>query len=201
MTAMEMETEMASRLDTGRMAKAIADGRKDELLIDCARLVAVHYGKMVERFSALEGRPVSAHNNKTLFLEGIDLWCRKVFFGQAPQGPETDDPREVVAWWMGPFYEALELHDPAEYRVRRAGHAPVFVGRPEDAQCVMLALCASVEVAPIRIRLGLKDGRPERAWGFVHADRNWYDTDISVPSFVLGDHMEFPEYQEVEVPL
>jgi hypothetical protein len=188
--------------DVGRLTRAVVAGRKDELLIDCARLVAVHYGKMIEHFSGLEKRPISAHNNKTLFLEGLDLWSRARFFADRNRGGrETENPREVVAAAMEPFYDALELDDPARWRPRGPRRPPAYVGDPADAQCAMLALCASLDITPVRLRFGIRDGSPERMWGRVQADGEWYDSDIADPSLALGERADFPEYREVEVPL
>lgn len=186
--------------DTERMANAIVQGRKDPLLIDCARLLATHYGKMIEHFSGLEKKPMSAHNNKTLFLDGLDLWCRSRFAGRnGNQGVEN--PRELAAWVMEPNYEALSLADPSQYRMKARGEPPAYVGSPDDATSCMLALCATLDIAPIRIRLGIRDGKAVRAWGKVYADGKWYDTDINDPNLALGEFGKFDDYEEMEVPL
>lgn len=181
------------------MADVIVQARKDSLLIDFARVLAAHYGKMIEHFSGLEQRPISAHNNKTLFLEGIDIWCRSRFTRAGSQS--VTDPREIVAWTMTPYYESMALDDPAAYRGARRGQPPAYEGNPDDATALMLGLCATLDIAPIRIRLGLVEGKPVRAWGRVHADGKWYDTDINDPALALGEHQEFEDYQELEVPL
>lgn len=189
----------ARSLDTARMADIIVQARKDPLLIDFARLVAVHYGKMVEHFSGAEGKPVSAHNNKTLFLEGLDLWCRSRF-NPRNASRSTEDPREIIAQAMNPVYEALSVEDPSTYR-KSAGELPAYVGSPDDATATMLGLCATLDISPIRIRLGLQDGVPVRAWGKVYADGKWYDSDINDPALALGEAREFQDYDELEVPL
>lgn len=188
--------------DIRRLAEKVARGRKDPVLVDCARLVGVHYGKMVERMSELESRPVSVHNNKTLFLEAFDTWGR-AWLSPAPRPASgaTEDPREVFAHIMRPWYEALELDDPSTYRMGPQEPPPAYVGTPEDATCAALALSACLDVTPVRFAFGLRDGRPERMWGRVQADRKWYDTDVNEPFFVLGDRPEHPEYEEIEVPL
>ena len=189
-------------LNAGRLVQAVVQGRKDSLVIDCARLVATHYGRLVESLSEIERQPLSAHNNKTLFLEGIDLWCRALFSPAARSGGgRTSDPREVVAHVMEPWYEAMELEDPSRYRLGKRPPPPLYVGSPEEAQTFMLSMCAALDITPIHLRFGLRGGKPERMWGVVQADGKWYDTDISEASFVLGDHPKFPDYQDVEVPL
>ncbi len=199
-----MTAVKTQNLDVKRMAQAVADGRKDGLVIDVSRLLGVHYGKMVEYFSAMESRPLSAHNNKTLFLEGIDLWCRAVF---APRNAssKTSDPKVVLEAAMQPWYEAMALDDPSKFRMGRAPSIPAYEGDPADALCLELGLCACLDVTPIRLKFGgYKDGDSEtyeRVWGLVKADGNWYDTDPTDPALVLGQHAEFPHYKEVEVPL
>jgi hypothetical protein len=189
-----------TRPDTDAMAKVIVDGRKDDLLVDFARLISVHYGKMVEKFSDLEGSPVSAHNNKTLFLEAIDLWCRATFTRKTGGRP-TENPRDIIEWVMEPYYEALELEDPSQYRARSRGDQPAYSGDPDAATAIALALCACLDIQPIRIRLGIQAGEPVRAWGRVYADGKWYDTDVNDPALALGEHQEFEDYKEMEVPL
>jgi hypothetical protein len=199
----EEACDAVSEMPTGirRLAEKIANGRKDAVLVDCARLVGVHYGKMVEHFSSLEGHPVSAHNNKTLFLEGLDLWCRWLFSAPRESRGSTEDPREVVAHVMRPWYEALETDDPAAYRMPAQPPPPAYKGSPEDATCVALALNAGLDITPIRLVFGLKDGEPVRTWGKVQADGQWYDTDVNDPSLALGEKVEHEDYKEVEVPL
>lgn len=199
-----MNAVKTSGLNVNRMAKAIGDGRKDGLLIDCARLLGTHYGKMVEHFSAREGQPLSAHNNKTLFLEGIDLWCRSVFTNKKGS-TKTSDPREVVEAAMTPWYEAMSLDNPGKYRMGRLPAIPVYVGDPSDALCLELGLCACLDVTPIRLKLGgYKNGDNEvfeHVWGIVQADGNWYDTDPTDAELVMGQAREYPHYKELEVPL
>jgi hypothetical protein len=188
--------------DLRRLADKVANGRKDALLVDCARIIGVHYGKMVEHFSAREKRPVSAHNNKVLFLEGFDTWCR-AWLSPAPRAASgtTEDPREVIAHIMRPWYEALELDNPAQYQMRPQEPPPAYVGSPEDATCMVLALAACLDITPVRFAFGMRDDQPERMWGKVKADGEWYDTDVNEPFSLLGDRPDYPKYEEVEVPL
>lgn len=194
------ETTM-SEMNVKRLAKAVGDGRKDGLLIDCSRLLASNYGKMVEHFSGAEGNPVAVHNNKTLFLEGIDLWCRKMFTGQAGRVGTTEDPKEIVLAVMEPWYEAMELNDPSQYKLGRRRPLPAYTGTHEDALAVELGLAACLDVAPINLRYGLVGDRAERVWGRVKADGNWYDTDPNDARLTLGQYQEFESYEELEVPL
>jgi len=139
----------------GRLSKAVADGRKDGLLIDSARLIATHYGKMVEHFSAAEGRPMSAHNNKTLFLEGLDFWCRSIFTGQNGRSGSTEDPKQVILAAMTPWYEAMELEDPSKYRMGRKPALPLYVGSQEDVVAVELGMLACLDVGSVALRYGM----------------------------------------------
>lgn len=197
-----METPRMMTFDVGRMAEAVADARKDGLVLDCARLVCVHYSRMVEHFAALEGRPVSSHNNKTLMLEGADIWCR-AWFSDTPRAGagRTSDPYEIITHVMRPWYEALSLDDPSRYRMSHMSPPPIYTGSPEDATCVMLGMCACLDVGAIRIKLGNRGGEPRRAWGKVQADGKWYDSDVNDAGLVLGEHGKFDSYEEIEVPL
>lgn len=198
---------MTMDLDFVRMAKAVGDARRDGLLVDFARLISVHYARMVGKFSAENGNPMSSHNNKTLFLEGIDLWCRArlsgahMGLGRRAVVRSTTDPADVIEHAMKPYYEAMTLDDPSRYRMSRQEPPPLYTGNPVDALCLELGLCACLDITPIRFRVGLQDGRPERVWGRVQADEAWYDTDPAEPGFVLGDHAKYSAYREMEVPL
>lgn len=198
-----MSAVLETPMDTGvgKLAKAVADGRKDGLLIDCSRLIGIHYGKMVEHFSAAEGRPVTAHNNKTLFLEAIDYWCRSLFTGQQGRAGTTEDPKDLILSVMEPWYEAMELDDPSKYKMGRRAPLPLYVGRPEDVVAVELGLAACLDVAPIQLRYGIEGGHPRRVWGRVQADGKWYDTDPNEPGFSLGNFVEHSKYEDVEIPL
>lgn len=193
--------------DYRELAECIAAGRKDEVVIDFARLLSAHYARMVKHFSNGE---VDPHNNKALFLEASDVWCRRVFAPVRDRaamglvrtgGRKVTDPKELIEYYLTPWYEALKLEDPSQYRMRDMGPTPVYVGSEDEATCLMLSICASVDVTPIRFRVGKNGGQVARVWGKVNADGRWYDTDINDPLLVLGEHHEFEDYDEVEVPL
>lgn len=213
---MARATSDAVRFDYGRMAKIVQDARKNGIMIDFSRLICAHFGKLVEWWSAYEGRPVSAHNNKTLFLEAIDIWCRSrlcapdqtngsngsMGFRAAEQnGSWTRDPKDVIEHAMEPWYEAMALDDPSKYRMTRRSAPPAYAGSHEDAIATALGLCACLEVQPLQFRVGMKNGEPAHIWGRIQADRKWYDMDLSRPDFKLGDYMNFDSYEEVEIPL
>lgn len=195
--------------DVGRLSKAVADGRKDGLLIDCARLVATHYGKMVEHFSTQEGRPIAAHNNKTLFLEGLDYWCRAIFTGQNGRSGTTEDPKEVILAIMEPWYEAMEQDDPAKFKMSRRIAVPAYVGSQQDAIGAELGMLACLDVTPIQLRYGVNGVRigssvsdvQGKVWGRVQADGKWYDTDPMEAGFGLGNFVQHDRYEDVEIPL
>jgi hypothetical protein len=213
MRGLARATSDSIRFDYGRMAQQVQDARKDGVMIDFSRLICAHFGKMVEYWSSREGRPVSAHNNKTLFLEAIDIWCRARFCDQSGRvsmngaslgrasGTWTSSPKDVLEHAMKPFYGAMALDDPSRYRMGRQPMPPSYVGTHEDAIATALGLCACLEVQPLQFRLGINDGVPEHIWGRAHADGKWYDVDLSRPEFKLGDHLSFQSYEEVEIPL
>lgn len=193
-------------IDPAALVLKVQKARSDALMIDFSRLICAHFGKMVECYSKLDGRPVSAHNNKTLFAEAIDIWCRAAFNQgrrRDRQGVEgTPYPKEVAAYVMTPWYEAMALDDPSKYRMGpRGGALPVYTGTPADATAFELGLAACLEIYPLRIRMGLDGGEIKHVWAKLKADGKWYDSDVSNPRFRLGEHGEYPEYEEIEVPL
>jgi len=188
------------RFDYGRLAQTVQDTRKDGMLIDFARQICARFADMVKYWSGREGRPMAVHNNKTLFLEAVDIWCRKRFCNSG-SGQWTTNPVDVIKHAAGPYFAAMELDDPSRYRMPRQAPPPSYVGTHEDAIATALGLCACLEVQPLQFRVGLVNGTPEHVWGRAHADGKWYDIDFSRPEFKLGDYMEFQDYEEVEIPL
>lgn len=189
-------------IDAQRLVNQVLDGRRDELVIECSRLICAHFGRMAEQFSRNERRPIRAHNNHLLFLEAIDIFCRWHLSGIAGKwGTPTEDPREVIEHVMAPYFEALEMDDPARYRMPRQNPPPTYQGSDADAACMALALCASVDVTPLRLRFGLENDEPQRVWGQAYVDDRWYDIDVVKPDLRLGEHEKFESYREVDIPL
>lgn len=127
------------RFEVGRMAKFVAEARGDAVVIDCARLAASHWAKMVEEMSARAGNPVSAHESKAIALEGIDIWCRAHFFYQNDganveviQTPRrmvkmTKVSKDVLRHFIEPFYRAFEEAD-SSFQRQSYDPDPIFVG-------------------------------------------------------------------------
>lgn len=201
-----MTTVAGVQFDVQRLAKLVEDTRKDALSIDFARIIGVHFGQMVQHFSKVDGQPVSAHNNKVLFLEGLDIWCRRMMgcpdqAKKAAGGTWTQNPRDVVLHAMEPWEAAIALPDPSVYVLRSRPPAPVYMGRQEDLTAYFMGLAACLEVGPVRFRLGKSNGVYEHLWAKIFADGKWYDSDLSNPQFKLGDYYEFEDYDEMEIPL
>jgi len=200
------------RYEIGRMTQYVQDARKDPLVIDAARLCTTLFGDMVEEISGREGRPIRAHNNKIIALEGIDLWCRRHFrYVNDPANVEvmqtqrrmvkqTRVAREVLEHLMEPYYEAMEQADPSFYRGSYVP-APRFIGDCEEAVSLMLGMCAALDITPVRFRFGGNGGTLHHVWGKINADGEWFDSDITEPEYKLGDFSDFEAYEELEVPL
>lgn len=196
----------------GRMVAYVQEARKDPLVIDAARLAAVHFGKFVEEMSAREGKPIIAHNNKTIALEGIDIWCRHHFcyvndpanveFMQTPRRmiKQTRVPREVLEHFMEPYYKAMENAD-ASFDRASYSPPPLYIGDCEEAVSLMLGMCAALDITPIKFRFGGTGGTLHHVWGQVQADGEWYDSDLTEPEYRLGDFSDFEHYDELEIPL
>lgn len=198
--------------DLNRMTEQVLDARTDHIYFDMTRILGPQYARMVEKLSTLEGNKIEAHNNKTLFLEAIDLWGRRRL-GAAQPGlnrmgdngaRKITDPRDAIVYTMEPWYEALELQDPRQYRMKRREPAPLYVGDDADAAAAILGCAACLDITPLRFVFGgrKENGQEiyERVWAKVRADGNWYDSDVMTPGS-LGDRPSFPHYKEVEVPL
>jgi hypothetical protein len=200
------------RFEIGRMVKYVQDARKDPLMIDTARIICANFGKFVEEMSRRDGKTISAHNNKTIYVEAIDIWCREYFcYVNDPPNVEviqtaprmvkqTKIPRDVIEHLMEPFYRAMEESDPSFHRSSYTP-PPMFIGDCDEAVTIFCSLCACMEIAPIRFRFGGNDGTLHHVWARVQADGNWYDSDLTEPNFKLGDFSNFQAYEEVEIPL
>lgn len=200
------------RFEIGRMAKYVSEARRDPVVIDAARMAASHWGRIVAQISEQEGRPIDVHNNKTIALEGIDIWCRNNFVYQNdPAGIEllqtprrmikmTKMSREVLAHFMEPFYKALEIEDPGLYR-GKIETAPVCSGDCDEACLLICSMAASIDITPVSFSFGGGGGTLHHTWARVQADGTWYDSDITEPTFRLGDKSIFDHEEEYIVPL
>jgi hypothetical protein len=200
------------RFEIGRMAKYVAEARRDPVVIDAARMAASQWGRIVAQLSEEEGHPIDVHNNKTIALEGIDIWCRDIFcYQEDPAGIEmlqtprrmvktTKVAREVIAHVMGPFYRALEREDPGFDRGKFSPR-PIFVGDCDEASTIVCAMAASIGITPVAFAFGGDGGTLHHTWAKVSADGEWYDCDVTEPNFRLGDKSNFDHYEEYEVPL
>lgn len=200
------------RFEIGRMVKYVQDARKDPLIIDTARMICSQFGKFVEEMSAREGNPVSAHNNKTLYCEAIDIWCRTHFcYVNDPPNVEvlqtprrmvkqTRIPREIVEHIMAPFYEAMEEADPAFHRGSYSP-PPIFMGDCDEIATMVLSLAGCMDIQPLRFRFGGNDGTLHHVWARMNADGKWWDSDVTEPEYRIGDFSNFESYEELEIPL
>ncbi len=200
------------RFEVGRMAKFVSEARGDAVVIDCARLAASHWGKMVEEMSARAGNPVSAHNSKAIALEGIDIWCREHFRYQNDgtnveviQTPNrmtkfTKVPMDILKHFMEPFYRAFEKDDPSFYR-HSYDPPPIFIGDCDEAASIVCAMAAALDITPVTFRFGGDGETIHHVWARIHADGEWYDSDITEPDFRLGEASSFATYESYEIPL
>ncbi len=200
------------RYEVGRMAKFVSDARGDAVVIDCARLAVAHWGRMVEEMSARAGNPVSAHNSKAIALEGIDIWCRGVFCYQNDGAnveviqtskrmvKMTRTPKDILRNFIEPFYRAFERDDPSFQR-RSYNPPPIVVGDCDEAATLVCALAAAIDITPVTFRFGGSGGTLHHVWARIHADDEWYDSDITEPDFQLGDASPFDHYESYEIPL
>ncbi len=200
------------RFEIGRMAKYVSDARRDPIVIDAAKMAASHWARIVEQLSQENGEPVQARNNKTIALEGIDIWCRNYFcYQNDPPGIEfiqtprrmvkmTRVPREILEHFMEPFYRALEAEDPSFDR-SRIEPIPIFSGDCDEASIIVCSMAAAIDITPVAFAFAGDGGTLHHTWARVKADGQWYDSDITDPAFRLGDRSTFEHYEEYEVPL
>ncbi len=199
------------RFEVGRMAQFVSEARGDAVVIDCARLAASHWGRMVEEMSAREGNPVSAHNSKAIALEGIDLWCRAHSYYQNDgtnveviQTPKRminmgRAPKEVLRAFIEPFYRAFEKNEPDIRRIYNP--TPMYIGDCDESATIVCAMAAAIDITPVTFRFGGSGGTLHHVWARIHADDEWYDSDITEPDFGLGDVSPFDHYESYEIPL
>lgn len=202
------EREVSSAVDLQNLFMKVKEARRDDLVVDFARVLCPHYAKMVEEIAKGNGEVVVSHNNKVLFLESIDIWCRRRLGADqdfSSGGKKITDPREAIDWAMEEWYQAMGLEDPSTYQPKRRGAAPIYVGVPEDAVALEMGIAASLDITPMVFVIGGRNegGKevPERIWARISADGTMFDTDINLAGASLGDKADFPVEQTVEVPL
>lgn len=201
------------RFQIGRLVKYVQEGRKDRIVIDTSRQAVAQYGAFVREMAAREGRPIEVHGNKVLQAEGLDIFCRHHFFYvNDPDGIEviqtprrmakmTHLPIDVLRKVMEPYYRAMEEADPTFYR---GSYSPrsLFVGDCDEPNCIFLAMCASLSIGdPLVFRFGGNGGTIHHTWARVYIDGEAWDSDVTEPGLRFGEHLEFEDYDEVEVPL
>lgn len=200
------------RFEIGRMGRYVQEASKDPVVIDTARLAVSQWAKMVEEMSQREGRPVDTHNNKTIQLEGLDIWCRgHVVYVNDPANREliqttrrmvktTKVPAEVLKVFIDPFYRAMELADPSFYR--ESYTPPQVVALDCDEAAVLICgLAAALDITPVAFRFGGNGDTLHHVWARIACDGTWYDCDLTEPRFQLGDYSDFEHFEEFEVPL
>lgn len=192
----------AVRYPVDRLVKMAQNGRKDEVLIEFARQTGPRFADMVRHFSALDGDKIQTHNNKALFLEGIDIWFRAHFAHPDDSRGSTKNPRDIIVAAMTPWYQSMELDDPGRFNGPLVP-PPAYSGDPGEATALMLGACSCLEIQPLALAFGFNgsDSEPVRVWGRVQAGGRWYDSDINDPSLKLGDRPKVDRYEEVEVVL
>lgn len=199
---MGLQSSRAGRFSIDRLVKMVQDCRRDEVLIEFARQTGPRFADMVGHFSAVDGDRVATHNNKALFLEGIDIWFRAHFSNSDDSRGTTRNPREIIVAAMTPWYRAMELDDPSQYNGPLTP-PPAYIGDPAESTALMLGACSCLEIQPLALRFGFEGSseEPSRVWGRIQAGGRWYDSDVNDPALKLGDQPKFDRYEEVEVPL
>lgn len=200
------------RFEIGRMAKYVAEARRDPVVIDAARMAASQWATLVARLSEQEGNPIDVHNNKTIALEGIDIWCRNHCVYQSdPAGIELIQtskrmikaakmPRAVLESFMEPFYRALEKENPAFSRVANPA-AQICSMDCDEGAILVCSMAAAIDITPVAFAFGGDGGTLHHTWARVMADGTWYDSDITEPSYRLGEKSGFDHEEEYIIPL
>lgn len=210
------------RFEIGRMAKYVDSARTDPWMAAFAANVCQRYGRLAGRIPGLDGKSLSAADQRLVFCEALDLWCREHFAYvndppnieviQTPKRmvKQTMVPVEVEKHILEPFYEEFEMANPSFY-MKGYVPPPLYFGDCDEAVCCYLGLCVSMprsgaamngpESAPVRcfFRFGGNDGTLHHVWAKVKVDEQDIDADHTEPGFKIGDFSRFEAYEEVEV--
>lgn len=145
-------------------------------------------------------------------LAATEEWCREhyVYVNDPPnieviQTPrrmikQTQIPSNVLRSIMEPHYEALgsalgPAVDSYELRGLCSGDCD------EGSLLVLSLLSGDPEMRPLRFRFGGNDGSLYHVWGMAGVNGQLIDTDLTEPSYTLGDFSKFDHYEEAEIPL
>ena len=193
------------------MQKYVQAARRDHIVIEAAKQMAARWTRMVEKMSAENGDPFSAHDDKLIQLEAIDIWCREYFcYVEDPDGIEliqtprrmykqTRVPQEVLEGIMRPFFKAMERADPSFHRGDYPT-PPLFIGDCDEAATMVLGLCSALRLGPLAFRFGGNNGMLHHVWAQVYANGEWWDSDVTEPGYELGDFTKFDHYESLEIP-
>lgn len=199
------------RFEIGRMGKYVQDAAEDPFVVDHT------HGLCEWAWGESDGRSP----DPALFcLEAIEAWCRRtfVYLNDPPNIEVIQTPRRMlkitrippsaIRAVIEPFYEAMAaVQDPST--VHAYEPPGVCWGDCDEGVCYMLGQCACLDLRssengnPMRLsfRFGGNDGTLHHVWASIKDGEKEIHSDLTEPSYGLGDFSRFENYEEVEIPL
>ena len=189
------------RLTLNRMSKLILEGSRDPLVIITARKIA----ELSIDTARQLGRPINDETKDLICLEGVHAWCRANFqFLRDPLGTELiqtanrqlrslDIPVKLAAGIWEPIRDAMASSAGKDAK-KLTLPKPKMTGDSDEAVIVSLALVVALNITPVKMRLGGRNGAVQYVWGAVLIDNNWLDFDILHEGF--GRHYAFEQFED-----
>lgn len=209
------------RYEIGKMVNYVKAAATDPFMIEHTRAIVDGYSQAA---AAMNGNSLAGIDPKSLAIEALEGWCREhySYVNDPPnieviQTPkrmvkQTMIPAAVTKDVMAPIFEAMTIAlgpAVAEYEV-----PGLTAGDCDEGSTLMNAHCAawgnssgemssanSDRIRPIRFRFGGNGGTLHHVWARPYLGDQGIDSDLTEPTYGLGDYSKFEQYEEVEVQL
>lgn len=188
------------QFEIGRMIEYVHEAAKDPVVQKQADEIAGSAG--------LSGFSSDAIDR----LAATEAWCRDhyVYVNDPPNIEVIQTPRRMIKQTLVPSAVLRSILDP-HYEALGSALGPVVdsyelsglcAGDCDEGSTLILSLLAGdPEMRPLRFRFGGNKGSLYHVWGLAGVNGQLIDSDLTEPSFTLGDFSKFDHYEETEVPL
>lgn len=209
------------RYEIGKMVNYVKAASKDPFMIEHARSIVDGYARRAE----MGGISLAGVDPRNLAIEALESWCRQhyAYVNDPPnieviQTPkrmvkQTMIPAEVTREVMAPVFEAMLIAlgpQVEQYEIPGMTAGDCDEGSTlMNAECAawgndsdeLASIAAATQIRPIRFRFGGNGGTLHHVWARPYLGEQGVDSDLTEPSYGLGDFSKFEQYEEVEVEL
>jgi hypothetical protein len=215
------------RYEIGKMVNYVKAAAQDPFMIAHTKAVVDGYSQAAASQAGMNGKTLEGIDPRNIAIEALESWCREhyAYVNDPPnieviQTPkrmvkQTLIPAEVTREVMAPIFEALTAAlgpQVTQYEVPglTAGdcdegstlmNAHCAAWKPDSDELLAIMGTVAPEIRPIRFRFGGNGGTLHHVWARPYLGEQGIDSDLTEPTYGLGDYSKFEQYEEVEVEL